>query len=152
DVATERRVGAGAPEAEPPAERAPEAGAALEGHEEGVGEDLRRTQIAMDAGAAGDFHPMHTDETYAPAVGMPGVFAHGMLTMGLAARALTRIAGDAMLLDYGARFLRPVWPGDTLVARVALEAVALRSGRRAGRFSIATRNERGELVLVGEAH
>jgi acyl dehydratase len=152
DVATARRVGVEAPGAEAPPEPPARAEAApLRVHEEVVVEDLRRTQIAMYAGASGDFHPMHSDETYAKAMGMPGVFAHGMLTMGLAGRALVRAAGDGALLDYGARFLRPVWPGDTLVARVALAALERDGARRVARYALAVRNERGECVLEGEA-
>ena len=47
---------------------------------------LTRTRIVQYAGASGDFNPLHTDETYAKEVAKsPGVFAHGMLTMGMAA-------------------------------------------------------------------
>jgi acyl dehydratase len=152
DVATGRRVGPDEPAAPPPASGPAPAPAAGPVHEEILVEDLKRTQIAMYAGASGDFHPMHSDEPYAKAMGMPGVFAHGMLTMGLCARALTRLAGDAALADYGARFSRPVWPGDTITARVELERVSERSGRPLARFSLAARNERGESVLTAEAH
>ena len=49
--------------------------------------------------------------------GYPTVFAHGMLTMGMTARVLTDWVGDGRLLRYGARFVKQVWPGDTLTAR-----------------------------------
>ena len=65
-----------------------------EAREQLLVEDLKRTQIVMYAGASGDFHPMHTDASYARAMGMPGVFAHGMLTMGIAARPLLQLAQD----------------------------------------------------------
>ena len=152
DVATARRVGA---EVAPtrgdpgPAPGPPPPGP---GHEETLVEDLKRTQIAMYAGASGDFHPMHSDETYARAMGMPGVFAHGMLTMGLAARALVRAAGADPLADYGARFLGVVWPGDSLIARVLALGVEPRGAGRVRRYSLAVRNQRGEPVLSGEAH
>jgi acyl dehydratase len=151
DVATARRGGADAP---PPRETVSSPSGASVGaaHEATLVEDLTRTQIVMYAGASGDFHPMHSDETYACAMGMPGVFAHGMLTMGLAARALVHAVGASPLAEYGARFLRTVWPGDTLVARVALEGVGVRAERRIGRYSLAVRNQRGEPVLTGEAH
>jgi len=152
DVATARRVGAGPAPPRPEPDAGPEPAFAGPVHEETVVEDLKRTQIAMYAGASGDFHPMHSDETYARAMGMPGVFAHGMLTMAQSARALVRAVGASSLADYGARFLGTVWPGDTLVARVALAAVEVRAGRRLGRFSLATRNQHGETVLTGAAH
>ncbi|MDQ1463380.1 MAG: hypothetical protein QOC73_321, partial [Actinomycetota bacterium] len=52
-----------------------------------VVDDLKRTQIVQYAGASGDFNPLHSDEVYAREIaGYPGVFAHGMLTMGLTGR------------------------------------------------------------------
>ena len=49
---------------------------------------LTRTMFVKDAGASGDFNPMHHDDTIATQVGNPSVFGHGMLTMGLAARVV----------------------------------------------------------------
>jgi acyl dehydratase len=123
-----------------------------EAREQLLVEDLKRTQIVMYAGASGDFHPMHTDASYARAMGMPGVFAHGMLTMGIAARALTDLAGAANLADYRSRFQGQVWPGDTLRARTRVVAVCERAGRRAARLEIVAFNQRGESVLAGHAH
>ena len=63
-----------------------------------VVEDLKRTQIVQYAGASGDYNPIHTDEVFATKVaGYPGVFAHGMLTMGLTGRMLTDLVGDGRL-------------------------------------------------------
>ena len=77
-------------------------------------EDLTRTQIVQYAGASGDYNPLHTDDVYAKQVaGYPGVFAHGMLTMALTARALTDWVGDDALASYGVRFKSQVWPGDS---------------------------------------
>ena len=54
------------------------------------------------AGASGDYNPVHTDEVFATqAAGFPSVFAHGMLTMGLTARALTEWVGDDALTTAG---------------------------------------------------
>ena len=121
-------------------------------HEQLLVEDLKRTQIVMYAGASGDFHPMHTDEAYAQAMGMPGTFAHGMLTMGITARAITDLAGDGTLADYGARFAAQVWPGDTLTARITFAGLVSRAGTRLARLDVATKNQRGETVLTGRAH
>jgi acyl dehydratase len=121
-------------------------------HQQVVVEDLKRTQIIMYAGASGDFHPFHTDEPYARAMGMPGTFAHGMLTMGLSGRALTDFVGDGVLADFGARFRRPVWPGDTLLVRVVYEGRLRRGQESLARFSLETVNQRGEVVLTGRAH
>lgn len=43
-------------------------------------EPISRVQIARYAGAVDDFNPMHVDEEFAKAAGMPSVIAHGPLT------------------------------------------------------------------------
>ena len=59
-------------------------------HTERLVEDLKRTQIVMYAGASGDYNPVHTDEVFTTKVaGYPSVFAHGMLTMGMAGKMVT---------------------------------------------------------------
>jgi acyl dehydratase len=45
------------------------------------------------AGASGDFNPIHTDEDFAKAVGLPGRILHGLWTMAQVARAQTEAAG-----------------------------------------------------------
>jgi acyl dehydratase len=85
---------------------------------------LTRTQIVQYAGASGDFNPVHTDERFAvEAAGYPSVFAHGMLTMGMAARVLTDWFGPEALLRYEARFRAQVFPGATLTAAARVESV-----------------------------
>ncbi|RBY93095.1 MaoC family dehydratase [Blastococcus sp. TF02A-30] len=70
---------------------------------------VTRADLVRYAGASGDFNPIHWSDRVATAVGLPGVIAHGMLTMGLAARAVTAWTGDpAALVDYQVRFGRPV--------------------------------------------
>ena len=121
-----------------------------------VVENLTRTQIVMYAGASGDFHPFHHDEVYARAMGQPGIFAPGMLTMGLAARMLTDFVGDGRLSRYTARFLGQVWPGDTLSATATVTAIRIESDPQGGEVRFAdmtlfTENQRGEKVLSGTA-
>ncbi len=70
---------------------------------------VTRTDLVRFAGASGDFNPIHWSDRVAGAVGLPGVIAHGMLTMALAARLLTDWTGDpAAVVEYGVRFARPV--------------------------------------------
>jgi acyl dehydratase len=115
-------------------------------------DDLTRTQIVQYAGASGDFNPLHSDDVFATQVaGYPGVFAHGMLTMGMTARVLTDWVGDGRLLRYGVRFVKQVWPGDTLTARAEVTAVRNGDGRPEADFEIVTRNQAGEQVLSGTA-
>jgi len=81
---------------------------------------LRRADLVRYAGASGDFNTIHWNERTALAVGLPGVIAHGMLTMGHAIRVVTEWLGDpARVVDYQVRFTRPiVVPDDDLGAEV----------------------------------
>lgn len=68
-----------------------------------------RADLVRYAGASGDFNIIHWNERTALAVGLPGVIAHGMLTMGHAVRVVTQWIGDpAKVVDYQVRFTRPV--------------------------------------------
>lgn len=68
-----------------------------------------RESLVRYAGASGDFNPIHWNDRFATEVGLGGVIAHGMLTMGIAGSVLTDYLGDVGLLEsYGVRFTRPV--------------------------------------------
>lgn len=70
---------------------------------------LTRESLVRYAGASGDFNPIHYRDDVAASVGLPGVLAHGMLTMGLAVQAIVPWLGDTgRILEYGVRFTRPV--------------------------------------------
>jgi acyl dehydratase len=70
---------------------------------------VTRDSLVRYAGASGDFNPIHYRDDVARAVGLPGVLAHGMLTMGLAVQPVVDWAVDpGRILDYQTRFTRPV--------------------------------------------
>ena len=70
---------------------------------------LQRVNLVMYAGASGDFNPIHWNQRFAQAVGLPDVIAHGMLTMASAGRVVTDWVGDpGAVVEYGVRFTRPV--------------------------------------------
>jgi acyl dehydratase len=61
------------------------------------------------AGASGDFNSIHYRDDIAASVGLPGVLAHGMLTMGAAVQVAVDWVGDAgKVTDYQVRFTKPV--------------------------------------------
>ena len=92
-------------------------------------DDLSRTQIVMYAGVSGDYNPLQSDELYAREIaGSPGVFAHGMLTMGMTGRVVTDWFGADCVATFGVRFVRQVWPGDSLVARATIERISTDDG------------------------
>ena len=120
-----------------------------DGREAVLFENLTRTQIVMYAGASGDFNPIHHDETFATkAAGYPSVFAHGMLTMGMTGRLLTDWLGDGVLREYGVRFVKQVWPGDSLTAKGTVTAIG---DDGTVEIEVVTANQNGESVVAGSA-
>ena len=70
---------------------------------------ITRDSLVRYAGASGDFNPIHYRDEIAQSVGLPGVLAHGMLTMGLAVQTVVDFVGDSgKILDYQVRFTKPV--------------------------------------------
>jgi acyl dehydratase len=70
---------------------------------------LSRDSLVRYAGASGDFNPIHYRDDVAVSVGLPGVLAHGMLTMGIAVQPVVDWIGDpGKIVDYQVRFTRPV--------------------------------------------
>ncbi|PRY67062.1 MaoC dehydratase-like protein [Glaciihabitans tibetensis] len=70
---------------------------------------LERDSLVRYAGASGDFNPIHYRDDVAQSVGLPGVLAHGMLTMGLAVQpVIDWLGSDGEVIDYQVRFTRPV--------------------------------------------
>jgi acyl dehydratase len=115
-------------------------------------DDLTRTQIVQYAGASGDYNPLHTDERFAHEVaGYPTVFAHGMLTMGMAGRVLTDWFGSDAILEYGVRFVAQVWPGDRLTATAVVNECSERDSSPIAILSVEVANQAEVVVLTGTA-
>ena len=115
-------------------------------------EDLKRTTIVQYAGASGDYNPIHTDEIFATQVaGYPGVFAHGMLSMGLTGTMLTDYVGDGALTKYGVRFTSQVWPGDTLTSTAKITDIRDQDGHRVVDLEVVTINQNEVAVITGNA-
>lgn len=81
-----------------------------------VGDSIGERTVAVDrarlvryAGASGDFNPIHWSDAFAADVGLPGVIAHGMFTMGAAIALVEDWAPHpGAIVDYQTRFTRPV--------------------------------------------
>jgi acyl dehydratase len=85
---------------------------------------VTRADLVHYAGASGDRNPIHWNDRVATGVGLPGVIAHGMFTMGQAVNLVTDWAGDpGAVVDYGVRFTRPVPVPDPGVATIEVAAV-----------------------------
>ena len=113
---------------------------------------LTRDSLVHYAGASGDFNPIHYRDDVAVSVGLPGVLAHGMLTMGFAVSPVVHWAGDpGRIVDYQVRFTRPVLvPADgeavlTVVARVG----AIDTDAGVVRIDLTVSS--GEVTVLGKA-
>jgi acyl dehydratase len=115
--------------------------------EEVIVDNLLRTQLVMYSGASGDYNPLHSDEPFARHAGYPGVFGHGMLTMGMTGRVVTDWFGPDKLKRYGGRFRAQVWPGDTLTTKATVDSVEGDTVE----LTVVTTNQNGEEVFAGYA-
>jgi acyl dehydratase len=112
---------------------------------------LDEAAVAAFAEVSGDRHPAHLDAAYAATTRYGRPVAHGMLTASLISAALARLLGrpGAISVEQTLRFLRPVHVGDTITARA--EVIAIGVAQRRLRCRTTCRNQRGELVISGEA-
>jgi acyl dehydratase len=84
---------------------------------------VTRDSLVRYAGASGDFNQIHYRDDVAASVGLPGVLAHGMLTMGFAVQPVVDWVGDpARIVDYQVKFTRPVVVDPELGAAVTVTA------------------------------
>ena len=108
--------------------------------------------IVAFARVTGDEQPLHLDDTFAAKTRFKRRVAHGMLSAGLISAALgTQLAPDAVVvyLSQSIRFLRPVFPGDTITAN--LEVTAIDPEKRFVTCKTECVNQDGTSVLTGEA-
>ncbi len=75
---------------------------------------ITRSDVVRYSGASTDFNEIHFSDRHAQAIGLPGVVAHGMWTMGAGLKVVTDWIGDpARVVSYSVRFTRPVVVPDT---------------------------------------
>ncbi|MBI2204041.1 MAG: MaoC family dehydratase N-terminal domain-containing protein [Candidatus Rokubacteria bacterium] len=112
---------------------------------------IQQIQLTRYAGASGDFNPIHQDDEFAKAAGMGGVFAHGMLTMGFVAQAVTDWAGAGSVRKIGVRFTGLVRLKDTVTCRGRVVDKVAKDGAHTVELEIWAENQRGEKVVTGRA-
>jgi acyl dehydratase len=116
---------------------------------------VTEAQFAAFQAVSGDNHPIHYDIEYCRAHGHKGLLAHGFQVLcysAAGAGTFAHVVGEALVafIEQSAKFLKPVYPGDTLYP--LLTVGALTPQRTTGIVSVAStiHNQRGELVLEGE--
>ncbi|MDB5038875.1 MAG: (3R)-hydroxyacyl-ACP dehydratase subunit HadB [Bacteriovoracaceae bacterium] len=104
-------------------------------------ETISREQIKDYCQASGDWNKIHWDESFAKEAGLPSIIAHGMLSMGLAARALAELGYDIdSLQNFDSKFKDKALPGDILTAEIISE------GPKELQLSI--KNQKGDEILT----
>lgn len=126
---------------------------AFEGIREGDSKTFSKVitdrDIEMFAAATGDANPIHLDDDLAGRTIFKGRIAHGLLTGGLISAAVSRFPGIVIYLSQTLSFRKPVRPGDTIEATATVaEKIQERDEMR---LETACTNQRGELVVAGEA-
>ncbi len=107
-------------------------------------EPITLDQIRDYAEASGDHNQIHLNEDFAKAAGLPGIIAHGMLSMGLGSRALSMWGYDlSKLKNYEAKFKEIVRPGDLLRAEEVRQSH--------GQIDLRILNQNGIEILVASA-
>ncbi len=122
----------------------------------GVSRSVGDDEFNSFAAITGDDHPIHYDDAYAAKTRYGKRLAHGLLVMSMTALGATAMSGqieDAMIafVEQGARFLKPVFVGDTLTSRFEVAEVTPKPGRGMAlvRFNVSLTNDRSEIVLEG---
>ncbi len=113
---------------------------------------LARVQIAMYAGASGDFNPIHIDDEQARSNGLPGIIAHGMLPMAFLGRLLTDWVPQRSIRKFSARFTAMAFPGDSITCRGRVTAKSDSPAGKLVELELSAVNQKGEPILAGSAH
>jgi 3-hydroxybutyryl-CoA dehydratase len=122
------------------------------GHSVSISKTISEDDIAGFARVTGDDQPLHLDDSYAAKTRFKKRLAHGMLSAGLISAALgTKLAPQATViyLSQSMRFLRPVFPGDTITADI--EVTAIDPEKRFVTCKTDCVNQDGTTILTGEA-
>lgn len=108
---------------------------------------VTRLQLVKYAGASGDFNPIHWDPERGKEMGLDGVIAHGMLSMGFLGEFAAGVAGPENVRRLKVRFAGMVRPGDRLTCRGTVRTA---DGGRA-LLDVWAENQDGQKVTTGEA-
>lgn len=112
---------------------------------------VTRTHIVKYAGASGDFYPVHHDEELAKSLGLPSVFAMGLMHGGMLTRVVTDWVGDGRIRRYKIRFTGMVWPHDTLTFKGRVVKKYQKGGENLVDSELFVVNQNGENVITGQA-
>jgi len=111
---------------------------------------ITKVQLVKYAGASGDYNLIHTDDETARQVGLDGVIAHGMLSMGFLGQYLVSCAGPESVRRLSVRFAAMVRPGDVLTCKGMVREARRSDDEGHIVLDVWAENQRGERVTVGD--
>lgn len=113
---------------------------------------VTRDSLVRYAGASGDFNPIHYRDDVAASVGLPGVLAHGMLTMGISIEPVVSWLGDAgKVVEYGVRFTKPVVVPASGSAELTVTATVAVIDQESSKVRIDLQTSFEETTVLGKA-
>ena len=104
---------------------------------------------------SGDNHPIHYDIEYCRERGHPGPLTHGFQVLcftAAGAGTFAHVVGDSLIafIEQSCKFLKPVYPGDTLYPSLAVAALTPQRTTGVVTIAVTVHNQKNELVLIGE--
>ncbi|TET55493.1 MAG: acyl dehydratase [Dehalococcoidia bacterium] len=114
---------------------------------------ITQEKINLYAEASGDFNPIHVDESFAVKTPFGGTIAHGMLNLAYVSEMMTVAFGGNWLSGgrLRAKFKEVARPGDTLTISSTVNSIEKKDGVSYANCSFEVRNQKGEVVVAGEA-
>src|ERR1700745_655753 len=112
-------------------------------------ENVSRPDFVRYAGASGDFVPLHYDQTFVEAAGIPTVFAQGMFTAGLLSKALAAHVGNGQGGEIKAGLAARVGPGDVVTCRGKVTNKTEKNGEKIVEGDLEVVNQKGESAIKG---
>lgn len=116
-----------------------------------ISRQITDADIRAFAELSGDFNPVHLDDEFARTTRFGRRIAHGMLGASLISTVLgTKLPGQgAIYLSQTLQFLAPIFPGDTVNAKVTVTKI--KDGKPIVTLETVCENQRGETLIRGEA-
>ena len=112
---------------------------------------IKRSTLALYAGASGAHNPIHIDLDFAKKVGMGDVFAHGMLIMAYLGRAITNIIPQSNLKNLNTRFCSITNIGDELICSGQVSKVGNHNSKEIIVFDLMVSDKTGDIKVTGTA-
>lgn len=107
---------------------------------------VERMDLIKYSGASGDYNPIHLIDDEAENLGLPGIIAHGMWTMGSLAKIFTPYYEDGFIEQYNVKFANMVFLQDVLTFQAKVVEVT----ETHITFDIKVVNQNNQDILVGD--